>query len=231
MVYACVSVSGSECSFSCLSMSSIPAGMPPSRVSRPCPANTTYLFNGARPGFICSTTYSTAALTDWSGCSLVFGDESAIMNPLPGTLTPFATPIISTISMEGTIRFFAFEGTGNLKSRTNRPLTTSPAFIDRLLTSEAISRKGLASSGADVRVYKCDTASYSGLEDTLAFCFREMPPISGVMHSAFVLRDAILQNMTYTQWVEAVKSQASGQSEFERATTSQSRLLPCFGPL
>ncbi|UKZ66516.1 putative secondary metabolism biosynthetic enzyme [Trichoderma atroviride] len=126
-------------------------------------------------------------------------------------------PKNTSLKLSGDSTYLIVGGLGDLGRSLARFLVGSGArhicFISRSGAVQDVQKQlvtDLASSGVGVQVYKCDIASFSALKDTLALCSQEMPPISGVIHSALVLRDAILHNMTYTQWVEAVGPKLQG---------------------
>lgn len=144
--------------------------------------------------------------------------ESTALSFSPEDVIPvLCKPKSISLKLSGDSTYLIIGGLGDLGRSLARFLVESGArhicFISRSGAVQEVQKQlvaDLASSGVDVRIYKCDIASYSALEDTLALCSREMPPISGVIHSALVLRDAILHNMTYTQWVEAVGPKLQG---------------------
>jgi NADPH:quinone reductase-like Zn-dependent oxidoreductase/aryl carrier-like protein len=136
----------------------------------------------------------------------------------PDDLIPvLCRPKIGSLKLSENSTYLIVGGLGDLGRSIARFLVDSGArhicFISRSGAVQDVQKQlvaDLTNSGVDVRVYKCDISSYSALEETLSLCSREMPPISGVIHSALVLRDAILHNMTYTQWVEAVGPKLQG---------------------
>lgn len=144
--------------------------------------------------------------------------ENVALSFSPDDLIPvLCKPKSSSLKLSGDSTYLIVGGLGDLGRSLARFLVESGArhlcFISRSEAVQDVQKQlvtDLTSSGVDVRIYKCDIASFSTLEETLALCSREMPPISGVIHSALVLRDAILHNMTYTQWVEAVSPKLQG---------------------
>ena len=68
----------------------------------------------------------------------------------------------------------------------------------------------LESKGVQVQVYCCDIADSQALKATIDRCSREMPRISGVIQCAMVLRDALFETMSYTQWRESLRPKIQG---------------------
>ncbi|CAK4034819.1 fatty acid synthase S-acetyltransferase [Lecanosticta acicola] len=65
--------------------------------------------------------------------------------------------------------------------------------------------------GVNARAYACDAANREQLEQTIAQCAKEMPPIHGALQCAAVFRDATFENLTFDDWQAATmpKIQAS----------------------
>ncbi|KAM0522380.1 hypothetical protein ACHAPE_001969 [Trichoderma viride] len=147
--------------------------------------------------------------------------ESIALSFSPDDLIPvLCKPESRSLKLSGDSTYLIVGGLGDLGRSLARFLVDSGArhicFISRSGAVQDVQKQlvtDLTSSGVDVQVYKCDIASFSALKDMLALCSREMPPISGAIHSALVLRDAILHNMTYTQWVEAVGPKLQGSRD------------------
>nr|A0A6F9DXA0.1 RecName: Full=Partially reducing polyketide synthase men1; Short=R-PKS men1 [Menisporopsis theobromae]CAB3277415.1 Men1 [Menisporopsis theobromae] len=97
------------------------------------------------------------------------------------------------------------------------------AFVSRSgVTSEAQQKlvDNLTQRGAKIAVYRCNIGDAQSLEQTLARCSAEMPPVKGVIHSAVVFRDAVIHNMTYAQWHELMESKLGGSWNLHALTTS-----------
>lgn len=67
----------------------------------------------------------------------------------------------------------------------------------------------LKARGVEVIAPKCDVASESSLSSMLAECERTMPPIKGCINAALVLKDAMFENMTLSQWDLAIKAKVN----------------------
>ncbi len=87
------------------------------------------------------------------------------------------------------------------------------AFISRSGAASASAKKlvqDLESKDVQVNVYTCDIANAEALKDTIDRCSQEMPRICGVIQCAMVLRDALFEKMTYTQWTESLRPKVQG---------------------
>lgn len=76
-----------------------------------------------------------------------------------------------------------------------------------------------------VRFYACDVADVESVSRAFATVSQDMslPPIRGIIQSAAVLRDSIFENMTHTQWTEAIRPKVQGTWNLHQASLSE----PC----
>lgn len=59
--------------------------------------------------------------------------------------------------------------------------------------------------GCNAVVRNCDVANEMGFLNLLEGCKSNLPPIRGVLTTAMVLDDTVLERMTYDQWQHAVQ--------------------------
>lgn len=64
--------------------------------------------------------------------------------------------------------------------------------------------------GVEVQSYRCDIVSADAVRQTIADCQKQLGSLKGVIISAMVLRDALFNKMTYTQWKEATECKVTG---------------------
>ena len=100
------------------------------------------------------------------------------------------------------------------------------AFLSRSGASSESSYsfiEDLKAKGVDARVYKVDICDMFTLAKVVKeqIC-REMPPIKGVFQCAAVIRDSIFANMTYSDWMEAVKPKTIGSDNLVQVVSGNS---------
>ncbi|KAF1951581.1 ketoacyl-synt-domain-containing protein [Byssothecium circinans] len=66
--------------------------------------------------------------------------------------------------------------------------------------------KELWDMGVRVEAYECDVSNASALRQVLDFCSVIMPPIKGCIQGTMVLRDALFENMTFSEWTASLAS-------------------------
>lgn len=88
-------------------------------------------------------------------------------------------------------------------SRSGASSRTSTAFVEEI-----------KKTGINVRVYKVDicdlNSSFSSLFMIRLIMRGEMPPISGVFQCAAIIKDAVFDNMNYTDWMAAFNPKVKG---------------------
>lgn len=77
--------------------------------------------------------------------------------------------------------------------------------------AENLVRKATA-EGCNLHVRNCDVSSEKGLIELLAYCSSVLPPIRGVINSAMVLDDTVLESMTFDQWQRTVQSKVASST-------------------
>ncbi|KAK6710701.1 hypothetical protein SNK05_005146 [Fusarium graminearum] len=100
------------------------------------------------------------------------------------------------------------------------------AFISRSGASSKSSQsflQNLRNLGVKARVYCVDICNMASLEMIIRehIC-EEMPPIKGVFQCAAVIKDSIFANMTYSDWMEAVRPKAMGSHNLVQAISDKS---------
>ncbi|OXV11891.1 hypothetical protein Egran_00348 [Elaphomyces granulatus] len=114
-------------------------------------------------------------------------------------------------------------GLGSLGQELSKWMTRNGArnlaFLSRSSAAKAESQtflSGLARDGVRAVVYACDIGIAEHVEQAVARCKEEMPPIRGVIQSAMSLADSSFTQMTSKQWSLSVNSKASGTWNLHR---------------
>ncbi|OKL57046.1 hypothetical protein UA08_07371 [Talaromyces atroroseus] len=68
----------------------------------------------------------------------------------------------------------------------------------------------LEAKGAKVAVYSCDIIDESDVIGMVKSASREMPPIKGVIQAAMVLRDTLIENMSFEEFSASLKPKFNG---------------------
>lgn len=63
---------------------------------------------------------------------------------------------------------------------------------------------------ADIVVKACDVANQDQVDNLVKNITSTLPPIAGIVHSAMVLHDGMLENMTHADFVDAIRSKVDG---------------------
>ncbi|KAF3001768.1 t1pks [Curvularia kusanoi] len=84
-------------------------------------------------------------------------------------------------------------------SRSGKSKPGSKAIVDLLVAR-----------GIDVRVFAADVADRSSFLSAMESCSTCMPPIKGVMQMAMVLRDVLIENMSYDEWRTPLQPKVNG---------------------
>lgn len=104
------------------------------------------------------------------------------------------------------------------------------AFISRSGATSAEAREvveELSARGALVRAYRADVADEASFLAAMEQCSRELPPIRGVVQMAMVLRDSVIENMSYADWSVPLRPKVQGTWNLHRFF-DQSRPLDFF---
>lgn len=73
-------------------------------------------------------------------------------------------------------------------------------------------------AGANVMEAKCDVGNYDQVKNIIDEANRNMPPIKGIIHSAMVLDDAIIPDMTHDRFMKAIRPKSMGGWNLHRLT-------------
>ena len=87
------------------------------------------------------------------------------------------------------------------------------AFISRSGDTNAEARAlviDLAAQGARVKVFCADVADQDSFLAAMNQCAQQLPPVKGVIQMAMVLRDTILENMSYEDWTMPLRPKVQG---------------------
>ncbi|MCJ1398962.1 hypothetical protein MMC11_002163 [Xylographa trunciseda] len=98
-------------------------------------------------------------------------------------------------------RWMVSRGVRNLilLSRSGARSETAVALIEEL-----------KSKGAHVEAPACDVTKLDMLRTVLESCAKTMPPVKGVIQGSMVLSDAILEKMTFEDWITSTAPKVSG---------------------
>lgn len=87
------------------------------------------------------------------------------------------------------------------------------AFLSRSGASSAEARllvEELSGRGAQIKAYQADVADETSFLAAMEKCSSELPPIRGVVQMAMVLRDSVLENMSYDDWSIPLRPKVQG---------------------
>ncbi|RGP67458.1 polyketide synthase [Fusarium longipes] len=99
------------------------------------------------------------------------------------------------------------------------------AFISRSGASSESARsflENLKKMSVNVWVFKVDICDMSSLTKVVSGHCEEMPPIKGVFQCAAVIKDSIFANMTYADWMEAVRPKTIGSDNLLQVISGHS---------
>lgn len=74
----------------------------------------------------------------------------------------------------------------------------------------------LSARGALVKAYRADVADEASFLAAMEQCSREMPQVRGVVQMAMVLRDSVLENMSYADWTVPLRPKVQGTWNLHR---------------
>ncbi|KAJ3467283.1 hypothetical protein MRS44_004847 [Fusarium solani] len=101
------------------------------------------------------------------------------------------------------------------------------AFLSRSGASSEASRlfiEDLTKKGIDVQVYQVDICDAKALEKVIEHdVLLDMPPIKGVFQCAAVIKDAVFENMTYSDWNAAFRPKAIGSDNLVRIISARTK--------
>ncbi|KAI9711405.1 MAG: Type I Iterative PKS [Chrysothrix sp. TS-e1954] len=78
-----------------------------------------------------------------------------------------------------------------------------------------------ARQGVRVKVYKADVSDSASFTQAMTQCEAELPPVKGVVQMAMVLRDALFEKMTFSDWTDSVRPKVRGTRNIHEYFTSQ----------
>ncbi|EHK96621.1 putative Mycocerosic acid synthase [Glarea lozoyensis 74030] len=87
------------------------------------------------------------------------------------------------------------------------------ALISRSGTSKAESKAvvdELIALGVQVKVFRADIANQSSFLSAMEDCSQQLPPVKGVIQMAMILRDGVIENMTYEDWTIPLRTKVQG---------------------
>lgn len=148
------------------------------------------------------------------GCALVYSDPSG-SSLVKVIKDPQIKPLSEVIGTEGT--YLIVGGLLGLGGSIAKLLVKNGArhlvFLSRSGASNDASKafvKHLQSSGVVVRAVTADVCDSSALQAEIEIIADIMPPVRGVFQCAAVISDAVFDNMTFDDWVAAVRCKTLG---------------------
>ncbi|EEU47356.1 uncharacterized protein NECHADRAFT_91827 [Fusarium vanettenii 77-13-4] len=167
------------------------------------------------------------------GLVTVTGDPSS--NPLVPTLAPKpGKSLREALCSKST--YLLVGGLGGLGRSICELLIANGAeniaFLSRSGTSSEASRvfiKDLDDKGIYAQVYEVDICDAEALERVIEHgVLEDMPPIKGVFQCAAVIKDAVFENMTYSDWNAAFRPKAIGSDNLVRIISAHTDDDPFF---
>ncbi|KAI8722303.1 hypothetical protein NCS52_00373800 [Fusarium sp. LHS14.1] len=166
------------------------------------------------------------------GLVTVTGDPSS--NPLVPTLAPKpGKSLREALCSKST--YLLVGGLGGLGRSICELLIANGAeniaFLSRSGTSSEASRffiKDLNDKGIHAQVYEVDICDAEALERVMHDVSQDMPPIKGVFQCAAVIKDAVFENMTYSDWNAAFRPKAIGSDNLVRIIEAHTDDAPFF---
>ncbi|KAH6981906.1 hypothetical protein BKA56DRAFT_720122 [Ilyonectria sp. MPI-CAGE-AT-0026] len=105
------------------------------------------------------------------------------------------------------------------------------AFLSRSGASSEASSQFIADlerKGIDARFFQVDICDASALEETNSMICKEMPPVAGVFQCAAVIKDAVFDNMSYSDWLTATKPKIIGSTNLMSVIPRKNQAEPFF---
>lgn len=111
------------------------------------------------------------------------------------------------LRLDATATYLIVGGLGGLGRSLARELVASGArhiaFVSRSGCDRPEAKatmEELSALGAKVRAFRGDVADQGSFLAAMDQCAQQLPPIKGVVQMAMVLRDVLIENMTYEEW-------------------------------
>ncbi|KAL8882951.1 MAG: hypothetical protein Q9198_000127 [Flavoplaca austrocitrina] len=82
-------------------------------------------------------------------------------------------------------------------------------------------KEELEGDGVKLAIHACDVGDAEQLQSALSVCSNEMPPIKGVIQSAMVIRDNIIDKMTLEDYQAALRPKVQGSINIHQALIEQ----------
>jgi len=128
-----------------------------------------------------------------------------------------------SLKMDSNATYLIVGGLGGLGRSIAREFVASGAqhiaFISRSGDSSAEAQsvlEELSSRGAQAKAYRADVSDEASFLAAMEQCSHDMPPVKGVLQMAMVLRDGVLENMSYADWSEPLKPKVQGTWNLHR---------------
>ena len=99
------------------------------------------------------------------------------------------------------------------------------AFVSRSGGSSDEAKKAIAQlqtrPGVSVKAYRADVSDRSSFLQAMTECDAELPPIKGVVQMAMVLKDAVFEKMTFTDWTASLRPKVHGTRNLHEYFSSE----------
>ncbi|KAF3028235.1 t1pks [Penicillium rubens] len=133
--------------------------------------------------------------------------------------TVTAVPSKPAAKLSSEVSYLIVGGSGGLAQSVAHWMVNRGARNLVLLSRSAGTSEKTAAFAEDLRQagcrrvlpISCDVANEESLGDAINQCAQEgLPPIRGIIHAAFVLRDAFVEKMTLDDWTYTIQSKVAG---------------------
>jgi NADPH:quinone reductase-like Zn-dependent oxidoreductase/NADP-dependent 3-hydroxy acid dehydrogenase YdfG len=122
-----------------------------------------------------------------------------------------------SIKLDPNATFLFVGGLGGLGRSLAKEFVASGAryiaFISRSGDTKSEAKaviEELRACGTEAKAFHGDIADRGSFLAAMEQCSQQMPPVKGVIQMAMVLRDALIENMTYEEWVTPLQPKVEG---------------------
>ena len=134
---------------------------------------------------------------------------------------PARTPLVvredRSYLVAGGVGGFGFEAARWLAERGARHIVVA-SRSGKVDETVAATIKSLAQAGTEIRVMACDLTEKSAVDRLIKTIGAELPPLAGVLHTAMVLDDALIQNLDGDRIGSVIAPKVAGADNLDRAT-------------
>lgn len=167
-------------------------------------------------GPIPSTSYSIAQLEDVLS-TVEFAHEATVLRLDHDAVVPTTPPAPPALKLDPEATYMLSGGLGGLGPNIASTMYEAGArhlvFLSRSgarTPEQKAVLKNLEAGGCKADALACDVSDANDMQKTMATAARNGWKIKGVIQCAMVLRDSVLENMTYDKWVGATTCKIPG---------------------